>query len=80
MVVLVAPASFGCDKSGVLENREVLGDCLAGGTDSVLHDQTGADLEQGLVVPIDEFVEDRSACRVAQRLVQVACHAAIIGK
>jgi hypothetical protein len=71
VVVLVATASFGCDKAGVLENREVLGDCLAGRADSVLHDQTGADLEQGLVVPIDEFVEDRSACRVVQCLVQL---------
>ena len=74
MVVFVAPSSFGCDKAGVLENREVLGDCLAGGADSVLHDQTGTDLEQGLAVPIDEFVEDGSACRVAQRLVQLCWH------
>jgi hypothetical protein len=80
VVVLVATSSFGGDESGVFEDGEVLGDGLAGGAESVLHGQAGADLEQRLAVPVDELVEDGSTCRVAQRLVQLGCHAHIIGK
>jgi hypothetical protein len=80
VVVLVATSSFGGDESGGFEDGEVLGNGLAGRAESVLHDQAGADLEQRLAVPVDELVEDGSTCRVVQRLVQLGCHAHIIGK
>jgi hypothetical protein len=57
VVVLVATSSFGGDESGFFEDREVLGDGLAGGAESVLHGQAGADLEQRLAVAVDELVD-----------------------
>ncbi len=64
VVMLVATSSLGSDESGRFEDEQVLGDGLAGGAESVLHGQSGADLEQRLVVPLQEFVEDGSTCRV----------------
>ena len=60
VVVLVAPSTFGRDESGGFEEGEVLGDGLAGRIESVLHGQSGADLEECLVVAVDELVEDGS--------------------
>ena len=78
--MLVATPSFRCDESGVFEDRQMLGDCLAGGAESMLHGQAGADLEQRLAVPVDELVKDGSTCRVVERLVQLGGHNSNIGK
>ena len=45
----------------------------------MLHDQAGADLEEGLTVAIGQLVQDRAPGRIRERLEDVA-HAPMIGK
>src|SRR5690349_4378128 len=58
-VVLVPTLASGDDQPGRLEHVEVLRDRLAGRRQVVLRRQPGAELEEGLVVTLDQLVEDR---------------------
>ena len=63
----------------VLQFVEVLGDCLAGGREAMLHREPAAQLEQRLPVAVAEFVEDVPPCGVGQRLEDIT-HGSMIGK
>src|SRR5664279_2372080 len=67
------------DEPGVDQHVEVLGDGLPRRRDGVLDREPRTQLEQGLVVPLGQLVEDRSSCGVRQGLEDVA-HTARIGK
>src|SRR5664279_2938330 len=67
------------DEPGVDQHVEVLGDGLPRRRDGVLDREPRTQLEQGLVVPLGQLVEDRSSCGVRPGLEDVA-HTARIGK
>lgn len=71
MVELVPALASGSEQAGLLQYRHVLRDGLPGRADIVLRDETRAQLEQRLTVPVDEFVEDRAPGRVRQGSEQV---------
>jgi hypothetical protein len=79
VVELVAALSTGGDQSSALEDVEMLGDGLPRGAEAVLGRQPGAQLEQRLAVPVQQFVEQCAPGRVREGLEHVAHHA-MIGK
>ncbi len=58
MVELVPALASGSEQAGLLQYRHVLRDGLPGRADVVLRDESRAQFEQRLTVPVDEFVED----------------------
>src|SRR5690349_11470084 len=78
-VELVPAFAPGPHQARLLELIQVLGDRLPGQRDLVLHGQAGADLEERLVVPLGQLVQDQPAGRVRDRLEDVT-HRASIGK
>ena len=71
MVELVPALASGSEQAGLLQYRHVLRDGLPGRADVVLRDESRAQFEQRLTVPVDEFVEDRAPGRVRQGSEQV---------
>ena len=70
-VELVAALAAGVEEAGGFEDVEVLGDGLAGGGQTVFHDEAGAELEEGLAVAVEELVEDGAPGGVGERVEDV---------
>src|SRR5829696_6300035 len=51
---------------GVLQHRQVLGDCLPCEVHAVAFHKANADLEQRLVVAFGQLVENHASCRIGQ--------------
>jgi hypothetical protein len=68
VVKLRATAALGCDKAGVLQNRQVLRDGLSRRADSVPGQQHRAQLEERLAVASCEFIEDEPPGLVVEGL------------
>ena len=75
----VATFASGADQSGFFENIEVLRDGLSRWRELVFHGEPCADLKKGLSISVCQFVQDRSARRVSNRLEQVG-HETMLGK
>ena len=65
---LVATVSPAANELRVFENGEVLRDRLPAESDVMFGRETAANLEQGLVVPSDQDVQDRPAGRCVERI------------
>src|SRR4051794_36560816 len=76
---LVPALAAGGDEAGLLQDVQVLGDGLPARAEPVPADQPGAQLEQRLVVPLLELVEDGPPGRVREGFEDVA-HDGTIGK
>ena len=60
------------DEARRLEDLKMLRDRLPGQRDLMLHGQSRTQLEQGLAVSLNQFVQDRAACRSCDRLKDIA--------
>jgi hypothetical protein len=78
LVELVPALTPGGDQAGFLENIEVLGYRLPTGVDAVFGDEPCAQLEQRLVVPLRELIQDEPSGGISQGSVDVQLP--IIGK
>ena len=71
MVELVPAFLLSLDEAHRLQYVEMLRDRLPGRAQPVLHDESRADLEQRLPVPLGQLIEDRPPRRVGKGLVDV---------
>ncbi len=62
------------------EYGQVLAYRLPGQAETVIGDEPGAYLEEGLAVPFHQFVKDAPTGGVGQRLEDILCHRSTIGK
>ena len=63
---LVSPNAPARHETRFFQHFEVLGDRLPGEIQVALHRQPLANFEEGLTVPVDQFIEDRSPRRRRQ--------------
>lgn len=71
MVELVSPFSSAGHETHRFQDFEVLGDGLPGQPQVAPHCQPGADLEEGLTVSVDQFIENRPPGRRCERLKKI---------
>ena len=69
---LVATIPTRSEQSGLFKECKVLGDRLPGRREPVLRSEARADLEQRLLVPSDQFIQDHSSRVVSDGLVDIA--------
>jgi hypothetical protein len=72
VVKLVTTFSLGLDEARILEDVEMLRDGLAGRSHPMPCGEAGTNLEQGLAVPLAQFVQDRPPRRIRKGLVDIS--------
>ena len=68
---LVSPDAPARHETRFFQHFEVLGDRLPGEIQVALHGQPLANFEEGLAVPVDQFIQDRSPRRRRQGMEDV---------
>src|SRR4051794_25297268 len=76
---LVSTFSSGLHEPGGFQDVEVLRDRLAGEAQAMIHRQSCAQLEQGLAIPLVQFVQNGPPCRCAEGFEDIG-HGMTIGK